>query len=117
MSFNRLDAGATAVRGYCPMGCGETLNRIDQQVICTADECPRPTAAKEILSDTETEHVVEFTMTGFTIRHPLRERLDDGLLRCELHRYLAALDGPPQVQGRYRSGRSASGWAFERLGS
>jgi len=60
---------------------------------------------------------VLFTATGFTIKHPLRERINDSLLRCGLHSFLAAQDAHPQVQGCYRAGPSANGWAFERIGS
>jgi hypothetical protein len=44
---------------------------------------PRPGAASEILADRKTEHIVEITNSGWAIRHPLAERLDDALMTCE----------------------------------
>lgn len=56
-----------------------------------------------ILADEETEHVVIFRAEDFTVRHPLRERLDDALMQCRIHAAIAELDGPPDdVLGRYR---------------
>lgn len=100
------------------MGCGETLHLGEGGfVTCMKLECPTPDAASSILEDRETEHVVVFTLTGFTIRHPLKERLGDALLTCDLQELLSA-QGPPQVHGRYRSIRPEGGtWYMERLGS
>lgn len=99
------------------MGCGETLHLGEGGfVTCMKLECPVPDAASSILEDRETEHVVVFTLTGFTIRHPLKERLGDALLTCDLQELLSA-QGPPQVHGRYRSIRPEGGaWYMERLG-
>ena len=55
-----------------------------------------------ILQDSQTEHEVTFTHDGFTLRHPVRERLDDELLHCGAHRYLMAQDGPVMMPGTYR---------------
>jgi len=91
------------VQGYCPMGCGQTLHLTSGGTIaCRHSSCPRRYAAAEVLYDEETEHVVELGETTFTVRHPLRERLDDALMTCQLHEYLAQLDGPPAPPGRYR---------------
>lgn len=92
------------VRGYCPMGCGATLicGRPDGAVLCSSTGCPRPSAAGELLDDRETEHIVELHEDDFTIRHPLRERLDDELMTCDIHAQLRATDGPPRPPGRYR---------------
>ena len=109
------------VEGWCPVGCGPTLetSAADGRIRCAAPECPRPTAAAEILADRETEHIVEFDEIGFTIRHPLRERLDDALLQCVLHAQLARLDNPPTPGlGRYRARRvigNPETWAWESL--
>jgi len=88
------------------MGCGEHLFLGDDGgITCSYLHCPRPTAAHELLDDHETEHVVHLdeTETAFTIRHPLRERLDDdAIMTCTLHEYLASRDGPPAAPGRYR---------------
>ena len=92
------------IAGYCPMGCGQTLFRADDgSVTCSFIRCPNRTAADEILNDRETEHVVEFRPDSFTIRHPLRERLSDDLMTCELHSYVESLAGPPVAPARYRA--------------
>jgi hypothetical protein len=93
----------THVQGHCPMGCGETLMLgSGGYVTCGFLPCPRPTAVSDILHDQETQHIVELEPKTFTIRHPLKERLDDALMDCALHDYLTVLDGPPAAPGRYR---------------
>jgi hypothetical protein len=84
------------------MGCGSSVVLVSGRITCIGKDCSRPAAAAEILADTETEHIVVLTQHDFTIRHPLRERLDDLLMQCLLHRYLEALSGPPFKPGRYR---------------
>lgn len=91
------------VQGHCPACGGESLFLAEGgHVTCSRLECPRPDAVDELLEDRETQHVVVLTARDFTIRHPLRERLDDQLLTCELHRHIAHLSGPPHQPGRYR---------------
>lgn len=90
------------VQGYCPLGCGQTLFVGDGgYVTCSYSECPRPDAASDILLDPETEHVVTLASEGFTVKHPLRERLDDALLDCMLHETIQH-GGPPAAPGIYR---------------
>lgn len=106
------------VRGFCPMGCGETLFLgADGYVTCRRDTCQAPDAASEILHTAETEHIVEFHDEHFDVQHPLRERLfDKRLFTCPLHEYLTALSGPPFRPGRYRALRDVSDrrrWTFE----
>jgi hypothetical protein len=97
------------IPGYCPMGCGETLFRASGGYItCSWIGCPRPDAASDILHDQETDHTVEFREDSFTLRHPLRERLDDELTACGLHAYIASQDGPPPQLGTYRVTRTGS---------
>lgn len=103
------------VAGYCPMGCGLTLFLgAEGFITCGHIECPRPDAVAELLVDRETEHLVTFTETEFTVKHPLRERLDDALLSCVLHKHLRAMDGPPVWPGTYRARRSAKGWGWSK---
>ena len=90
------------VIGYCPMGCGYILEFGAGRITCTLIGCPCPDAVSAILADRETDHVVELGETEWTIRHPLRERLDDQLITCDLHSQLVAAAGPPQRPGRYR---------------
>lgn len=105
-----------AVQGYCPMGCGPTLIITEGGfVVCSVIRCPRPEAASTILADRETEHVVYLGETDFTVRHPLRERLDDALLQCDLNGYLRGLAGPPRQVGWYRARRADDGWTWESL--
>lgn len=106
------------VAGYCPFGCGETLFLADSgRIVCLFSGCSRPYAVAEILEDHETEHTVMLSRTAFTVRHPLRERLDDALLTCQLHEYIAALDGPPVAPGRYRATPDGDLWAWSGVSS
>ncbi|MET9086137.1 DUF6085 family protein [Streptomyces sp. NPDC004237] len=106
------------VVGYCPLGCGATLRLTKGVIACSDSECPRPDAVHTILSDDETEHILQFDEHGFTIRHPLRERLDDDLMRCDLHQFCATMLGPPRDgPGRYRATRlGPRDWVFQRMG-
>lgn len=91
------------VQGYCPACGGNSLIRASGgHITCSRIDCPNPTAADEILADRETEHVVQLDVATFTVRHPLRERLNDELMDCELHNWIADLSGPPRIPGRYR---------------
>ena len=106
------------IEGYCPMGCGETLFRgAGGGITCSYLQCPDPTAVDTILSERETEHVVVIDADGFTIKHPLRERVHGELFECGLHAYMAALGGPPQRHGRYRAMVDDDGFRFVELPS
>jgi hypothetical protein len=73
------------VHGYCPMGCGETLYLDGLACVrCDQPNCPRPDAADRILADPETEHLVTVAEDGYSMKHPLHERLDNALLSCAL---------------------------------
>jgi hypothetical protein len=103
------------VQGYCPMGCGQTLFLgSGGYVTCSWAKCPRPTAVADLLEDKETEHLVELGATSFSVQHPMRERLDGELFRCDVHERIAALDGPPREPGTYRVYVPDNGtWAWE----
>lgn len=90
------------VAGFCPMGCGETLQfEPAGNVVCVDDDCPAPYAVHDLLQDRETEHVVSYSADGrWNAQHPLRERLNGALLDCPIHRSLAA--ALPREPGRYR---------------
>lgn len=108
--------GRAYVAGYCPMGCGWTLGRTyGGHITCGSPSCPRPDAVATLLEDRETEHIVQFDTETFTIRHPLRERLDDALMECQLHTYIQGLAGPPVRPGRYRSRADGDRWTWEAL--
>jgi hypothetical protein len=103
-----------AIVGYCP-ACGWESLVVAKggHITCCRIGCPRPTAADELLADREPEHIVVFSEDEFTIRHPLREHLDDALLKCMLHAKLSALPGPPVRPGCYRARRNGTSWAWE----
>lgn len=92
------------VMGNCPMGCGRTLhlNPDGGMIACLNKECPRPLAVTDLLVKVTTDHLVEIGPLGFTIKHPLLERIDDKLFDCPLGTWLEALDGPPVSAGLYR---------------
>lgn len=93
----------TQVQGNCPMGCGRTLFVGEGgHITCSLLGCPRPTAVDELLADGESEHIVVLREDGFTVMHPIHERLDDAVLNCQLYAELAAMDAPPVALGRYR---------------
>ncbi len=107
------------VAGFCPAGCGATLFLGEGgRIACISPACPRPDAAAVLLSDSECEHVVQITWAGFTLRHPLRERLDDALMTCRLHEYLAN-PVAPLPPGRYRVAQGTQqekmSWTWEKL--
>lgn len=101
------------VAGNCPMGCGETLFLGNGgHVTCGLVGCPNPTAVDTVLAERETEHVVVFTLDGFSIQHPLRERVMGEMFNCGLHEHCLSLDGPPAYPGRYRALETSDGWRF-----
>jgi hypothetical protein len=111
-----MSGGDREVQGFCPMGCGSTLFlAAGGYVTCSFISCPRPDAVADLLADRETEHIVQFGEDGFTIRHPLRERLDDALMDCALHDYCTSLPGPPVKPGRYRARHDGTRWTWEAL--
>lgn len=109
------------VYGYCPMGCGQTL-QVDGlgTVSCYASQCPRPDALAVILANPETEHLVQVGLTNYTIQHPLRERAEGLLFECPV--FPAVSDtvhlkmGDPGLYrvGPYMPGDGALRW--ERIG-
>lgn len=48
-----------------------------------------------------TDHVVEFRDGGFTIQHPLHERLGGALWDCRVHQYMSEHQPPPDLVGLY----------------
>lgn len=105
-----------AVKGCCPMGCGETLFLgSGGYVTCSKIGCPNPGAAAQVLAVKETEHIVLLEETTFRILHPLRERLHDELFECGLHQWLVGLNRPPRRPGRYRVSLLSGGWLWYPL--
>jgi Family of unknown function (DUF6085) len=91
------------VNGFCPE-CGTPALRVSDggDVYCTWSSCPRPNAAGQILRDSEIQHVVQLGERTFNLLHPLRERLGDRLLTCNLLDWIAEQPTPPYDPGRYR---------------
>jgi hypothetical protein len=90
--------------GFCPMGCGETLavtyvGEGRPEITCRHVLCPCPDAVARILADPETEHIVDLQPDGYSVKHPLAERLNDYLLHCELPDHVPYVDA---ASGRYR---------------
>lgn len=105
--------GVVDVAGSCP-ACGKESLMVGEggRLTCRRLDCPRPTAADEILDDgLGRDHKVTLGEIGFTMLHPLIERLDDGLEGCQLHRWLTLQDETPMDPGTYRvEDRPERGW-------
>lgn len=91
------------IAGFCPMGCGESLFvGAEGHVTCGHLSCPNPTAVDDILNDSEIHHIIELLPKTFNVRHPLRERLNNELLECNIGDWLVEEGGPPYAVGRYQ---------------
>ena len=91
------------VFGYCP-SCGQSKLMVPEgggAVLCHHFGCEEPTAAHDILGDSETSHMVTIRPKDFTLRHPLIERIDNRLMDCTVNQMLVDLDTPPPP-GEYR---------------
>lgn len=106
------------MKGFCPLGCpdGLVVGPDRFSLMCPSPTCPRPNAVMEILTDTE--HIIVIKDGGmYTIRHPLKERLDDELMTCffqsRLNTYCAFYYLPEP--GRYRAIPSDGGWTWTLL--
>jgi len=88
------------VAGYCPMGCGQTLFLGRGHITCSLLDCPNPGAVDELLAHDETEHILVTDGLGFTIQHPLRERIKGELFGCDIHARVQ--EANPRDPGRYR---------------
>ena len=90
---------------YCPMGCGNTLHVMQPGMIrCLLKGCPDPMAVQKILSQPEFHlDVVQIDEDGFSILHPLRERIGGNLFDCPVNRDILARGAPPALPGKYRA--------------
>lgn len=94
--------------GHCP-ACGrEDLVVISDaatpQVHCNSGICPDNFAASRVLQDDQIHHVVRFDDEGrFSVKHPLRERINSELLDCTVHHVVIEQvnDGLIIPQGTY----------------
>lgn len=115
------------VMGYCPVCGRETLRLTDTGYLwCAGEDCDQPFAAREVLADPETEHVVHFEDDGYQVKHPLRERIGDALLTCRVIEHINTqlhITGisvrPPgglwRVTYRETPEGDAVGWQWEAL--
>lgn len=108
-----------AVQGQCPMGCGATLFLgSGGYVRCSWVECPKPSAAAEILIDGAYPwHVVVLSESDYRIQHPIRERLNGELFDCGLDSLLHGLSGPPRKPGRYRVHGADGAYSWQEVAS
>jgi len=87
----------------CPMGCGQTLHRMSSGMIsCLNRNCPDREAAQKILADPGFAHLAYVHEDGCTMRHPLRERIGNGLSECGLLEKVMAAGPPAGGPGEYR---------------
>lgn len=64
------------------------------------------------LAKTEPWHVVEITETGWTLSHPIVERLTGELLDCPAGGHVGTHETPPLPPGRYRMIDAGESWEF-----
>lgn len=70
-------------------------------------------ATGRVTIDPEEDHTVTFPGVGFTVVHPLLERLRGETDGCDLHEFCEGLTGPPMPPDRYRADRGEDGrWTF-----
>lgn len=101
------------------MGCGPHLHVMPGGMIMRlAPGCPDRGAVTGIISDPETGHVADVTEDGWTLKHPLRERLGDGLFACTAGEVMrrAEEDGA-LLPGRWRllPGTDGAAAAFQAI--
>ncbi len=69
-------------------------------------------AVLDSLAKTEPWHVVEITDTGWTMSHPIVERLTGELLDCAAGGHVGSHETPPLPPGRYRMMETENAWEF-----
>lgn len=125
--------GSIQMKGFCP-NCGQrTLVAKwgmvgEAELACTNLGCDDLAAASKIIGECETEHIVMCFEETYTIKHPLRERINDELYDCTIAAAFRDEWGPPREgPGLYRvtpmpvdpdsmSYRSGGGLIYERIG-
>lgn len=104
------------VQGYCPMGCGETLEVNKRGAVsCGGGDCMDPHAVQEILNQSEHRHILNIDTAGWTLKHPLAERVQDELFECPIgaRMHVVALDRVEH--GRYAVSLDDDQWKWEKL--
>jgi uncharacterized protein DUF6085 len=109
-------ASYSVVEGHCP-ACGMTslgLTRRTSQVMCFDLRCPNPDAAHQLLAQNRTEHLVEITADGYTIKHPTLERIADALFDCPANAWMSQLiRNTEPTPGLYRMTGGGADWTLE----
>lgn len=100
------------VKGHCPVCGASELFLCHGKVVCANTSCSRPTAAHELLQDDETGHIMSVGPREFTLRHPIRERLDDALMNCQLHQHMTEF-----IVSYLDEGSMAAGQTYRVYGS
>lgn len=110
------------IEGWCPYGCGQTLYLRLGIIECSYAHCPNPTGVTDLIVEDAKElgHIVKLTREGFSIQHPLKERIDRDLFHCGLHEYLDALAAgiPKWAPGNYlvqETPTADAPWEFSEL--
>jgi hypothetical protein len=106
------------IKGYCPMGCGETLwAALDAGVVCLNRHCPDPRVVAKVLADPEVGHVARIDASGWTLMHPLHERLGEQpeMFTCGISKWLRAHAEMPADRGTYRVLPDGDGYRLEPL--
>jgi hypothetical protein len=99
------------------MGCGETLEVVSAgRIMCQEPTCPRPYAVRDLLKDNRVGHVAEFAADGFTLHHPMHERVSDQFQNCSVIRELRSHTTPPVGPGRYQVVEQHGGFMYVDLG-
>jgi hypothetical protein len=110
---------------YCP-ACGApdivvTANK-GGLLRCTYVVCPDPRALEKVLSDPRLhQHIVRLDEDGWTVRHPLIERIDDRLFTCSLNHYLSSDDVllnamvPGEYVAKQYDGVAYEAWTLEMI--
>lgn len=89
-----IDALADVILDNVTLGREETVDERRQRVATAA--------LNHIVGYTGgAGHLVEYRTDGYTLQHPLTERLDGTLFDCDLDQHIQALDGPPALGFHY----------------
>lgn len=106
------------INGYCPMGCGETLwATLERGIICRNRDCPDATVVSKVLSDPEVGHIAQVGVAGWTLMHPLHERLGEQpeMFTCAVAQWLRSHSEAPADAGTYRVLPDGDGYRLERI--
>lgn len=91
------------IAGRCP-ACGHETLRPDPKgaLFCVRPECPRRTAASELLG-LDHRHAVDVRPGEWSMEHPVVCRLDRSILDCPVHALVTdVMATDAKYPGRYR---------------